>query len=154
MKLNFIKKYHFVFDKGKKNKKLKNTLLRKYKNYSPVKSKVIIVLGGDGFMLHTLKKYYKYNKPFYGINTGSFGFLMNEYKIKSLDMIIKKSKEVLISPLTMNALTKNKKSFRAIAVNEISLLRQTRQTASIKITSNNKNLISFLYCILECITIS
>ena len=75
-----MKKYHFTFDKIKKNKNLKKFLLKKYKNYSPKKCKVIVVLGGDGFMLQALKKYQKYGKPFYGVNRGSFGFLMNKFK--------------------------------------------------------------------------
>ena len=65
-----MKKYHFIFDKVKKNKKLKNFILKKYTNYSPRLSDIIIVLGGDGFMLKTLKKYQKFNKIFYGINIG------------------------------------------------------------------------------------
>ena len=75
-----MKKYHFVFDNLKKNIKIKKILLKKYKNYPPHISNVIIVLGGDGFMLETLKKYQKYNKAFYGINRGTYGFLMNKYK--------------------------------------------------------------------------
>ena len=69
--MKLINKFHFVFDKTNNNKSLKNIFLRKYNNY-PVKSAdVIIVLGGDGFMLQTLKKYQKFNKPFYGINRGT-----------------------------------------------------------------------------------
>ena len=59
-----MKKYHFTFDRIKKNKKIKKILLNKYKNYPPHLSNVIIVLGGDGFMLQTLKKYQKYKKTF------------------------------------------------------------------------------------------
>ncbi len=72
-------KFHFLFDKNVKAKKLEKFLLKKYKNYQPKKSTHIIIGGGDGFMLNSLKKLYKYNKPFYGINCGSYGFLMNNY---------------------------------------------------------------------------
>ena len=72
-------KCHFVIDKTKKNKKLIKIFLKKYENYSPQSSTTIVVLGGDGFMLKTLKKYQKYHKPFYGINRGTFGFLMNKF---------------------------------------------------------------------------
>ena len=65
-----MNKFHFTIDNEKKNNKLKKSLFNKYKNYSSKACKVIIVLGGDGFMLQTLKKYQKYNKPFYGINRG------------------------------------------------------------------------------------
>ena len=87
-----MKKYHFVFDNLKKNIKIKKILLKKYKNYPPNLSNVIIVLGGDGFMLQTLKKYQIYNKYFYGINRGTYGFLMNKYKITALFVANKKNR--------------------------------------------------------------
>ena len=77
-------KPHFIIDESGESKKLKKTFLKKFKIYSLKKSNVIIVFGGDGFMLHTLKKLRKNNKPFYGINTGTYGFLMNKPKTKEL----------------------------------------------------------------------
>ena len=141
-----MKKYHFVFDKGKKNQKIKKILLNKFKNFNPNISNIIVVLGGDGFMLDTLKKFQKYNKPFYGINTGAFGFLMNKYNNQNLEKIISKTKLISISPLQMKVLTIYGKTFSAIAVNEISLLRQSRQTASLQIKNKNKILIKKLVC--------
>ena len=141
-----MKKYHFVFAKGKKNKKIKKILLNKFKNFNPNISNIIVVLGGDGFMLDTLKKFQKYNKPFYGINTGAFGFLMNKYNNQNLEKIISKTKLISISPLQMKVLTIYGKTFSAIAVNEISLLRQSRQTASLQIKNKNKILIKKLVC--------
>jgi len=139
-------KYHFTFDLVKKNKILKKILLKKYKNYLPNKSDVIVVLGGDGFMLQTLKKYQKYNKPFYGINRGNFGFLMNKYRSSNIENYIPKAKLVLISPLEMKVLTKFDKTYSAVAINEVSLLRQTRQTASLQIKVGKKFLINKLIC--------
>ena len=139
-----MKKYHFVFDNTQKNKRLKKILLKKYKNSLPNLSYAIIVLGGDGFMLHTLKKYQKFNKPFYGINTGTFGFLMNKYKNFNIDNNITKAKLISISPLQMKVLTKSGKIYSAIAINEVSLLRQSRQTASLQITNGRKILIKKL----------
>ena len=139
-----MKKYHFVFDNTQKNKRLKKILLKKYKNSLPNLSYAIIVLGGDGFMLHTLKKYQKFNKPFYGINTGTFGFLMNKYKNFNIDNNIIKAKLISISPLQMKVLTKSGKIYSAIAINEVSLLRQSRQTASLQITNGKKILIKKL----------
>ena len=75
-----MNKYHFAFDKTKKIYRYKKNILKRYKNYSPASCNVIIVLGGDGFMLQCLKKYQKYKKAFYGINKGTFGFLMNKFK--------------------------------------------------------------------------
>ena len=63
-----MKKCTFIFDNTKKAKNLKRIILRKYKNYSVKKSEVIVVAGGDGFMLKNMKKFYKFNKAFYGIN--------------------------------------------------------------------------------------
>ena len=141
-----MNKFCFIIDNEKKNNKLKKSLFNKYKNYSSKACKVIIVLGGDGFMLQTLKKYQKYNKPFYGINRGSFGFLMNKYKTSNINKIVSEAKLLTISPLQMKALTKSGKFFTAIAINEISLLRQTKQTASLQVKHGKKILINKLIC--------
>ena len=141
-----MNKFCFIIDNEKKNNKLKKSLFNKYKNYSSKACKVIIVLGGDGFMLQTLKKYQKYNKPFYGINRGSFGFLMNKYKTSNISKIVSEAKLLTISPLQMKALTKSGKFFTAIAINEVSLLRQTKQTASLQVKNGKKILINKLIC--------
>ena len=139
-------KYHFIFDKNKKNDKLKNFFLTRYYNYTCRSSNVIVVVGGDGFMLQTLKKYQRYNKPFYGINRGTIGFLMNKLKKYNINKSISKAKLFSISPIEMEARTKNNKTFSAIAINEVSLLRQSRQTASLQITNGKKILIKKLVC--------
>jgi len=141
-----MKKYHFIFDKLKKNIKIKKILLKKYKNYSPNLANVILVLGGDGFMLKILKKCQKYNKPFYGINRGTYGFLMNKYRNLNIHNIINRTKLIVISPLEMSVLTKDGKSCKVIAINEVSLLRQTRQTSLLKIEYGKKILIKKLFC--------
>ena len=137
-------KYHFIFDRTNKNKKLIKIFLKKYKNYSPQSSTVIVVLGGDGFMLKTLKKYQRYHKPFYGINRGTFGFLMNKFKTYDIYKNISKATSVFISPLEMKALTRKNKIISAIAINEVSLLRQSRQTAYLQIFNKKKFLIKKL----------
>ena len=95
-------------------------------------------------MLETLKKYQKYNKPFYGMNRGTFGFLMNKFKLKKLYKRIMKSKQVSISPLIMKTTNKNNIKKKVIAINEVSLLRQSRQTASLQIMVGKKILIKKL----------
>ena len=139
-----IKKLHFVIDKTIKDKSLKKNILKKYTNFSPKSSDVVVVIGGDGFMLQTLKKYQRFSKPFYGMNKGTFGFLMNKYDIKKLVKRVNRSKLIKVSPLTMNVKTKNNIKKSAIAINEISLLRQSRQTASLKIMCGKKILIKKL----------
>ena len=141
-----MNKYHFIFDKTKKNKRLKNLFLKKYNNHPPHLCKIIVVLGGDGFMLQTLKKYQKYNKIFYGINRGTFGFLMNKFKTYDIEKSISKAKLVSISPLEMLATTKTGKTHSNIAINEVSLLRQTRQAASLQIKNGKRILIKKLIC--------
>ena len=118
-----MSKYHFTFNRIKKNKRLENFFLKKYKNHPPHLCKIIVVLGGDGFMLQTLKKYQKYNKIFYGINRGTFGFLMNKFKTYDIEKSISKAKLVSISPLEMMVTTKTGKTHSNIAINEVSLLR-------------------------------
>ena len=95
-------------------------------------------------MLHTLKKLRKNNKPFYGINTGTYGFLMNKPKTKELLKYISKAKPITISPLEMMVKTKNNKSKKSIAINEISMFRQSKQTASLKILKGKKTIIKKL----------
>ena len=139
-------KIHYIIDESIKDKSFKKLILKKNKNYHLKNSNVIVVIGGDGFMLETLKKYYKYNKPFYGMNKGTFGFLMNKFKVNNIKKSILNSKLITIPALEMTSVsTKNiKKS--AIAINEISLLRQSRQAASLQIQINKKILIKKLIC--------
>jgi NAD+ kinase len=135
-------KFHFIFDKTFKANKLKKILLKKYKSFPPVSSNCIIVGGGDGFMLETIKKYIKFKKPFYGINCGSIGFLMNEYKNYNLIKSFKTAKKIILNPLQVINCNKKKKSI--LAINEISFFRQSRQTVSLKIKLNKKILIKKL----------
>ena len=139
-----IKKIHFVIDNTNKAKSFRKKFYKTYKNYHPKISDVIVVLGGDGFMLQTLKKYQKYDKPFYGLNRGTFGFLMNKFKSQNIKKNISRSKLVSISPLEAKITTTKNKIQSAFAINEVSLLRQSRQTASLRITSGNKVIIKKL----------
>ena len=107
--------------------------MEKQNNISTLKkSNFIIVIGGDGFMLQTLKKFYKYKKPFYGINSGDYGFLMNKFSKKQNVKNFTKSKSVSINPLQMKVVSNVGKIKKSIAINEVSILRQSRQAASIK----------------------
>ena len=92
-------KINFIFDKTKKSLIFKKKILKKIKNSSPKKSDCIVVAGGDGFMLQSVKKNYKYKKPFYGINCGTYGFLMNKLNYKNLKSKIKRAKKININPI-------------------------------------------------------
>ena len=139
-----VKKIHFVIDNTNKAKSFRKKFYKTYKNYHPKISDVIVVLGGDGFMLQTLKKYQKYDKPFYGLNRGTFGFLMNKFKSQNIKKNISRSKLVSISPLEAKITTTKNKIQSAFAINEVSLLRQSRQTASLRISSGKKVIIKKL----------
>ena len=105
-----------------------------------------IYLKKSFLLLYFFSVYQKYNKPFYGINRGTFGFLMNKFKTYDVNKSISKAKQIFISPLQIKAITKNRKTFSAIAINEISLLRQSRQTAALQIFIGKNILIKKLVC--------
>ena len=137
-------KIYLVFDKTYQSLKIKNLLIKKVQITTLKKSNVIIVLGGDGFMLQTLKRLYKFKKPFYGINTGNYGFLMNKFSNNNFIKNLKTSHSIKIYPLQMSVKTKNDQIKKSIAINEISILRQSKQASSISITANKKNIIKNL----------
>ena len=139
-----IDKIHLVFDKTKNSLKIKNLLEKKIIISSLTTAKLIIVLGGDGFMLETIKKLYKFKKPFYGLNTGNYGFLMNKLSIQNFSKNLETAKYIKIHPLQMTVKTKNNQTKKSIAINEVSILRQSKQASSISITVNNKNIIKNL----------
>ena len=130
-------------DKNNKSLKIKRFVKKTIEENKFKRLNLVIVIGGDGFMLQTLKKYQKYNKPFYGMNSGTFGFLMNKFKSRNIKKYISKSKLVVISPLQAKIKIKNKIK-TAFAINDVSLFRQSRQTASIQIQNGNKNIIKKL----------
>ena len=137
-------KPHIIFDNNSTSIKIKKHLYNNFENYSLIKSNFIIVIGGDGFMLQTLKKLYKYKKPFYGINSGNYGFLMNKFSSESIIKNLNISNCIKIYPLQMTVTNKNNQTKKSIAINEVSILRQSKQASSISITTNKKNIIKNL----------
>ena len=137
-------KAHIFFDKTKNSLKIKSSLEKKIQSISLTKSKLIVVIGGDGFMLQTLKKFYKLKKPFYGVNSGHYGFLMNRFSNKNFFKNLTRAKLIQIHPLEMKVRTKNNQLKKSIAINEVSILRQSRQAASLLIKSGSKQIIKKL----------
>ena len=137
-------KAHILFDKTKNSLKIKTSLEKKIQSISLTKSKLIVVIGGDGFMLQTLKKFYKLKKPFYGVNSGHYGFLMNRFSNKNFFKNLTRAKLIQIHPLEMKVRTKNNQLKKSIAINEVSILRQSRQAASLLIKSGSKQIIKKL----------
>ena len=124
-----------ISDKNFKSLKIKNWIKKILKQSKKIKSNIIIVIGGDGFMLQTLKKNKNSGKLFYGINSGDYGFLMNKFSHKLIENI-NSSKMISISPLEM-IVSGKKKPKKIIAINEVSILRQSRQAANLSIKCNS-----------------
>ena len=137
-------KPHIISDKNNLSLKIKKSIESKNDFYSLSKSNLIIVIGGDGFMLSTLKKYRNYKKPFYGINSGNYGFLMNKFSKNFSAKNLSKCRNVTISPLEMTVKTKTNAAKKSIAINEVSILRQSRQAASLSILNGSKTIIKKL----------
>jgi NAD+ kinase len=113
-------------------------LVAKYGEVAPEDADCIVALGGDGLMLRTLHRFLGDGKPIYGMNRGSVGFLMNQYRESGLRKRIAASKRSIIHPLLMHAVDGQGGEFRAHAINDVSLLRQTSQIAKLRILVNDK----------------
>src|SRR5579863_6059596 len=111
----------------------------------PEKCDIVVALGGDGFMLQTLHAFLDKGKPIYGMNVGSIGFLMNEYRKEDLLARLAAAEKAVVHPLRMQA-QRPKGMTEALAFNEVSLLRETRQAAKIRITVDGRPRISELIC--------
>ena len=109
-------------------------------------SDVIIPIGGDGFLLKSLHDFKQFKKPFYGINYGSIGFLMNTESDEKLDKIISSAQQIELKPLKMKAKNNKGETFESIAFNEVSIMRQTYQASKISIRINDVERISELIC--------
>ncbi|MBT4988976.1 MAG: NAD kinase [Rickettsiales bacterium] len=130
-------------DKSESSQKLAEELMLLYPNILTKKITkdsnilAILVLGGDGFMLHSIHKYMEYNLPFYGINCGSLGFLLNEYKAETnIIEKLKAARRTDIHPLLMKSYGANNETSEFLAFNDVSLLRETKQSAHIKIITD------------------
>ena len=139
-----MSKLQIISDKNKKSLRIKKEIIKKIKLNNFKKNNLIIVIGGDGFMLQTLKKNRNSKKYFYGINSGNYGFLMNKYTSKNILKNLSKANMVSISPLEMIVKNKSNNVKKSIAINEVSVLRQSRQAASLSIKSGSKQIIKQL----------
>jgi NAD+ kinase len=125
------------------------TLLRRRYRFADVgRAETLVALGGDGFMLHTLHRLLEEgcSKPVFGINRGTVGFLMNDWRIDRLPERIAGAKAIRVVPLEMCATTVAGDKFTYAAINEVSLLRETRQTAKIEISVNGRVALPELAC--------
>ena len=139
-------KFYFSNSKSKEAIETKEYLVSKYGQNQPEDADIIVPIGGDGFMLKNLHDFHQLNKPFFGINCGSVGFLMNAKNDEDLEILVKQSHETILYPLQMNATDSNNKAFTSIAFNEVSMMRQTHQASKIKIKINEIERIKELVC--------
>jgi len=139
-----MSKLQIISDKNKKSQNIKKILIKKIKSNQFKKDNLIIVIGGDGFMLQTLKKNKNLKKHFYGINSGNYGFLMNKFSSKDILKNLAKANLISISPLEMIVKNKNNQIKRSVAINEVSVLRQSRQAAALSIKQGSRQIIKKL----------
>ena len=139
-----MSKLQIISDKNKKSLKIRNLITAKLKSNNFKKDNLIIVIGGDGFMLQTLKKNKNLKKQFYGINSGNYGFLMNKFSSKNIIKNLSKANVVSISPLEMIVKNNKNQIKKSIAINEVSVLRQSRQAASLSIKQGSRQIIKKL----------
>ncbi len=139
-------KVHFYVSNNKRPQEAFAELSKLYEHHPIEKSDVIVVLGGDGTMLRALHKFTDIPLPIYGLNLGTLGFLLNEYKRRDLIERIKSAQEHKIHPLRMNVTDINGSNFERIAYNEVSLLRQTHSSAKIMIFVNDEVRMPMLVC--------
>lgn len=121
-------------------------LEKDYGQWESGEADLIVVLGGDGTMLDALHRHADLGKPFYGMNFGSTGFLMNPYRPDDLSARLDEAGRVDIHPLRMHATDRGGKTHEAVAFNEVSLLRETRQAAKLKILVDQTERIAELVC--------
>jgi NAD+ kinase len=124
----------FVASDAEAAQKALHELIRKYGARDPEAADIVVPLGGDGFMLETLHRFVGKDVSIFGMHRGSVGFLMNPYQLDDLPERLAASQPVMLSPLEMTTVDERGNTERAIAFNEVSLLRETRQGAKLKIS--------------------
>ena len=123
-----------------------DALVAAYGDCAPAESDVIVALGGDGFMLQTLHRYRELGRPVFGMKLGTLGFLMNAWRPDGLYERLQRAEPTLLRPLEMQVISDSGASIEAIAFNEVSLLRQTKQAAHIRILLNGAEKLPELIC--------
>jgi NAD+ kinase len=121
-------------------------MTKRYGQSTDTEADVVVALGGDGAMLDALRQRFDDQKPVYGMHRGTVGFLMNEYAEEDLPARINAAERATISPLRMTAKDIHGEIHHRLAINEVSLLRQTAQTARLSITVDGKTRMPELAC--------
>jgi len=142
----FVTRLAFVASERPEAQAARAKLAKRYGEASPQEADAIVALGGDGFMLETLHNQIEARRPIYGMNWGTLGFLMNEYSEDALLERINAAERAVVHPLRMVAADAHGAMHRALAFNEVSMLRQTRQTAKLRISIDGRVRMTELSC--------
>lgn len=137
-------KLAFLASETDKSQQSLAKLTKRYGQYEPLEADIMVVLGGDGFMLQCLHQYMHHDIPVFGLRRGTVGFLMNDYDDTDLLQRIAVAQETVLRPLMMQATGVNGQTAESLAINEVSLLRQTKQSAHIEIKVNGQSKIDTL----------
>lgn len=121
-------------------------LCDRYGQVAMAEADVIVALGGDGFMLQTLNASRALLRPVYGMNQGTVGFLMNDYAEDDLHLRLERAEEAVLNPLRMRAVSEGGSVTEALAINEVSLLRQGPQAAKLRISIDGRERLAELVC--------
>ncbi len=141
-----IQRIAFLASDVKVAQSARDKLVKRYGNAAPRDADVVVALGGDGFMLHTLHNMQHLDTPVYGMNRGTIGFLMNEFHETDLMDRLAAAEEEVINPLAMRAMDQSGKMHEALAINEVSLLRAGPQAARLKISVDGRVRMDELVC--------
>ncbi|MDQ2859479.1 MAG: NAD kinase [Pseudomonadota bacterium] len=144
--LPFPTRLAFVASDWPEAQEARARLTRRYGEVSEAEAQVVVALGGDGFMLEVLHRNLATRRPIYGMNRGSVGFLMNDYREEGLGERVAAAEQAVIYPLSMLALDVDGKEHRALAINDVSLLRATRQAAKLRILIDGRPRLEELIC--------
>jgi len=137
---------HFVASRVKPAEEASAVMQKCYGQYDVDEDEVIVALGGDGFMLRTLHRVIHTDLPVFGMKIGNIGFLMNRFSEDDLLQRLADARSVSLNPLRMEAETESGAKTSALAINEISLLRQTNQAAHIRILVNGNIKVEEMVC--------
>ncbi len=139
-------KFHFISSNTSEAIKAKEEYIKLYNQTDPNLADIIIPIGGDGILLKSLHDFNELDKPFFGINYGSVGFLMNSASNNDLKALVKNSKSTDLKPLKMTAIDEDNTSYDSIAYNEVSLMRQSHQASKFQIKINDTARMNELIC--------
>jgi NAD+ kinase len=146
MPASSVPRLSFVAAATKPARSAKAQLAKRYGAVSPAEADIIVALGGDGLMLQTLHRNLRRRTPIFGMNLGTVGFLMNQFRAAGLPTRLREARHVALTPLRMIAVNGRGQRREAIAINEVSLLRSSRQTARIAVAVDGNTRIPDLYC--------